>query len=66
MKRIFNIFSIVILAAVFFSCKENSFEKQRENELNQLNEYIRANHPGEVPRPRVYSIFQLKKEPAIL
>lgn len=61
MKRIFNIFSIAILAAVFFSCKENSFEKQRENELNQLNEYIRANHPGEVPRPSGLFYFPIEE-----
>jgi len=59
MKRIFIIFSVVVIAAGFFSCKENSFEKQRANELKLLNEYIRVNHTGEVPRPSGLFYFPL-------
>ncbi len=44
MKRIALIFFSVLLAAAFFSCKENSLEKQRKNELKTLDEYIRAHH----------------------
>ena len=49
MKRIALIFFSAMLAAAFFSCKENSLEKQRKNELKKLDEYIRAHH-AEVKR----------------
>lgn len=49
MKRILTGLFIVIIAATFFSCKENSLEKQRQNELKKLDEFIRA-HYAEVER----------------
>jgi len=49
MKRLVTIFTLFFLAISFFSCKENDFEKQRENELKKLNEFIR-NHYSEIER----------------
>jgi FKBP-type peptidyl-prolyl cis-trans isomerase len=46
MKRNIFLFIGVCLAIFSYSCKENSAEKQRENELKKLNEYIRAFYSG--------------------
>lgn len=35
----------VIIAFSVFSCKEDSLEKQREDELKRLTEYMRTNYP---------------------
>lgn len=51
MKRILKVITIVFFAAAFFSCKENSLEKQRENEIKKLNEFIKNHHPGKEPNP---------------
>lgn len=45
MKRIVTGLILTFLAVAFFACKENDFEKQRENELKKLDEFIRNNHP---------------------
>lgn len=45
MKRIVTGLIFTLLAVAFFACKENDFEKQRENELKKLNEFIRNNYP---------------------
>lgn len=50
MKRKFGFILAAIIGVVFLSCRDNSFEKQRENEMKELNEYIRAFHPGETPK----------------
>lgn len=49
MKRIVTGLLLAFLAVAFFSCKENDLEKQRENELKKLNEFIR-NHYSDVDR----------------
>jgi FKBP-type peptidyl-prolyl cis-trans isomerase len=49
MKRIITLFLLAVVATAFFSCKENSLEKQRQNELKKLDEFIRA-HYAEVER----------------
>lgn len=49
MKRIITLFLLAVAATGFFSCKENSLEKQRQNELKKLDEFIRA-HYAEVNR----------------
>ncbi|WP_372947141.1 FKBP-type peptidyl-prolyl cis-trans isomerase [Mariniphaga sp.] len=49
MKRIITLFLLAVVASAFFSCKENSLEKQRQNELKKLDEFIRA-HYAEVDR----------------
>ncbi|MBW6534247.1 MAG: FKBP-type peptidyl-prolyl cis-trans isomerase [Mariniphaga sp.] len=49
MKRIITLFLLAVVATAFFSCKENSLEKQRQNELKKLDEFIRA-HYAEVDR----------------
>ncbi|HDR51571.1 MAG TPA: hypothetical protein ENN90_08120 [Mariniphaga anaerophila] len=49
MKRILSFFILAALATAIFSCKENSLEKQRQDELKKLDEFIRA-HYSEVER----------------
>ena len=61
MKRICNIISVVLLVAVFFSCKENSLEKQRKNELKKLEEFMRAHYAGHDPRPSGLFYFPLEE-----
>lgn len=61
MKRILNVIIIILFAAAFFSCKENSLEKQRENELKKLNEFIRTHYPGEEPNPTGLYYFKLEE-----
>jgi len=45
MKRIVTGLILTFFAVAFFACKENDFEKQRENELKKLDEFIRNNYP---------------------
>src|SRR5690554_3497603 len=61
MKRIFGILLTALIGIVFFSCKENSFEKQRENEMNELNEFIRAHYAGETPKRSGLYYFPLEE-----
>ncbi len=61
MKRILKVFTIVLIAAAFFSCKENSLEKQRENEIKKLNEFIKNHYPGEEPNPTGLYYFGLEE-----
>jgi len=49
MKRIAIILITAAIAGTFFSCKENDLEKQREEELKKLNEFIQKNYPDEDP-----------------
>ena len=49
MKRILTVLIFTVAGLAFFSCKENSLEKQRQNELKKLDEFIRA-HYAEVDR----------------
>ncbi len=49
MKRIITGLIIAFIAVAFFACKENDLEKQRENELKKLNEFIR-NHYSDLER----------------
>jgi FKBP-type peptidyl-prolyl cis-trans isomerase len=54
MKRILTVLILTVTGLAFFSCKENSLEKQRQNELKKLDEYIRvhyANDPDLSRRP---------------
>lgn len=49
MKRVLTGLIVALVAIAFFSCRENSLEKQRQNELKKLDEFIRA-HYAEVER----------------
>jgi FKBP-type peptidyl-prolyl cis-trans isomerase len=49
MKRIITGVFFAAIAVAFLSCKDNSLEKQRQNELKKLNEFIRA-HYADVDR----------------
>lgn len=61
MKRITGILSVLIIAVTAFSCKENSLERQRENELKKLNEFMRAHYAGKEPNPTGLYYFELEK-----
>jgi hypothetical protein len=61
MKQIITVFFAGILALGFFSCRENSLEKQRQNELKKLNEFMRAHYGGKDPRPSGLYYFQLEE-----
>lgn len=60
MKRIVPGLIIAIVAIAIFSCKENDLEKQRENELKKLDEYIR-NHYSDV-EPTVSGMYYIELE----
>lgn len=50
MKRfVFVGFFIVLCASVFFACKDNDLEQLRQNELENLREFIENNYPNEEP-----------------
>lgn len=49
--KLLNLFLLLIAAAFFFSCRENSLEKLRENELKKLAEYIQNNYHDLKPLP---------------
>ncbi len=51
MKRHIIFMAIAIAAGAVFSCKDNSLEKQRMNELKKLDEFIRAHYTNAVPKP---------------
>ena len=51
MKRIFTALILIFTTVAFFSCKENDLEKQRQNELEKLNEFIRTHYADVEPRP---------------
>jgi hypothetical protein len=61
MKRIIVVLLAGILAFGFFSCKENSLEKQRQNELKKLSEFMRAHYAGKDPRPSGLYYFPLEE-----
>jgi FKBP-type peptidyl-prolyl cis-trans isomerase len=49
LKANITILISAIVAVLFFSCKDNDLEKQRERELQELDEYISNNFPDEDP-----------------
>lgn len=61
MKQIFIAITLVLMVAAFFSCKENSLEKQRSNELKSLNEFMRTQYPGKEPQPSGLYYFELQE-----
>ncbi len=61
MKRVFIIFTIGVIALAFFSCKENTFEKQRRNELKYLEEFMRTHYSGKDPRPSGLFYFPVEE-----
>lgn len=60
MKRILTGLLLAFFAVAFFACKENDLEKQRENELKKLNEFIRT-HYSELER-RPSGLYYIKLE----
>jgi len=60
MKRIVTGLLITFFAVAFFACKENDLEKQRENELKKLNEFIRNHYSDDDPRPS--GLYYIKQE----
>lgn len=53
--------AIAIVAGAFFSCKDNSLEKQRQNELKKLDEFIRVHYTNAEPRPSGLYFFPQKE-----
>ncbi|MFW5773798.1 MAG: FKBP-type peptidyl-prolyl cis-trans isomerase [Tangfeifania sp.] len=51
MKRTITGLVIAFIAIAFFSCKENDVEKQREDELKKLDEFIRNHYSDVEQRP---------------
>jgi len=49
MKQIKNLLLVLSLATAIFSCKENSLEEQRQNELKILDAYLTKNYPDLEP-----------------
>ncbi|HZH74071.1 MAG TPA: FKBP-type peptidyl-prolyl cis-trans isomerase [Mariniphaga sp.] len=48
--RIFGTVATLLILVAFFSCKENSFEKQRRNELRELDNYMRTHYSDATPK----------------
>lgn len=46
MKRIITGLFLASIALSIFSCRDDSLEKQRQNELKKLDEFIRAHYAG--------------------
>jgi FKBP-type peptidyl-prolyl cis-trans isomerase FkpA len=61
MKRIATILITATIAGTFFSCKENDLEKQREQELKRLDEFIQKNYPNENPTASGLYYIELEK-----
>ena len=57
MKRYIIIMATAILAGTFFSCKDDSLEKQRQNELKRLDEFIRVHYTNAKPKPSGLYLF---------
>ena len=60
MRRITTGLTIILVIA-FFSCREDSLEKQRQNELSKFNEYIRTHYGGIDRRPSGLYYIELKE-----
>jgi FKBP-type peptidyl-prolyl cis-trans isomerase len=60
LKRLLPLFVLIFTSIFFFSCKENSLEKQRQNELKKLGEYMRAHYPGSSPKPSGLYFFEIE------
>lgn len=61
MKKIITGLIIAFIAVAFFACKENDLEKQRENELKKLNEFIRNHHSDLDRRPSGLYYIELEE-----
>jgi len=51
MKNTFKTLAFIVLLIAVFSCKENSLEKLRQNELEKLDNYLQENFPDLQRRP---------------
>ncbi len=60
MMRIITGLLLTFLAVAFFSCKEDDLEKQREDELRELNEYIQNNYSD--VEPTVSGLYFIQTE----
>lgn len=66
MKRYIIIMATAIIAGTFFSCKDDSLEKQRQNELKGLDEFIRVHYTNAKPKPSGLYFSRRKKVSEIL
>ncbi len=61
MRRITTGLTIILIAIAFFSCREDSLEKQRQNELSKFNEFIRTHYAGIDQRPSGLYYIELEE-----
>lgn len=61
MKQLISALLILSLFTAITSCKEDSLEKQRENELKKLTEYIQTHHAGLERNPSGLYYIELEK-----
>ena len=60
-ERLLTGLFITAVSVTFFSCKENSLERQRKDELDKLNTYIRAHHAELDRRPSGLYYIELEE-----
>lgn len=61
MKRLITGLLMGCSLLVLFSCKDNSLEALRKDELAKLDAFIKENYPGEEPKPSgLYYIEEIK------
>jgi FKBP-type peptidyl-prolyl cis-trans isomerase FkpA len=58
MKQLTSALFVILISSVVFSCDDNSLEKQRQNELDILDDYIQENYPGAEPKPSGLYYFE--------
>ena len=61
MIRLVTAITLFLAVFAFFSCKENDLEKQRQNELKKLDEYIQNNYPDLEPTPSGLYYIELEE-----
>jgi FKBP-type peptidyl-prolyl cis-trans isomerase len=61
MKRIFTGLILIFTVVAFSSCKENDMEKQRQNELKKLDEFIRTHYADVERRPSGLYYIELEE-----
>lgn len=61
MKRLLTGLLLTFFTVAFFACKENDLEKQRENELKKLNEFIRTHYSDLERRPSGLYYIELEE-----
>ena len=61
MKHLIAGIFLFAVSVTCFSCKDNSLEKRRKNELDKLNEYMRTHYAGLDPKPSGLYYIELQE-----